>query len=367
MKRGCAGTVAMLVLVAARAARADGDLPAPGAATTQTGSPAAPSCGGAGHPGIVLRASGLDGDLEAKITGQLRAALAGRGFELCPADRSSGAVAELDVSNGGGGGGGGGQGVSLSLSVRDQVTDKRVSREIDLRGIPDDGRALVIAEAADELLRASWAELLVADAPRPRRDVPAEVTRTLPALQGDAERPSHPAPADRAPIVELGVDAAIEHYGSGHTQLGPEISAGVFPLSRLGAVARLGIRSASSADSASGSVDPSAIAGAFGVLVAAFPREGRLGLDGGAELFVTRVHYEATALPGAHAQSNSGTAVHAAVVTRGWAVVARPLRATIGLSLGAPVHTVRAVANDVTIASVSGVLIGATLGLGGAW
>ena len=55
------------------------------------------------------------------------------------------------------------------------------------------------------------------------------------------------------------------------------------------------------------------------------------------------------------------------VVARGWAVVARPLRATLGLSLGAPIHTVRAVANETTIASVSGVLLGATLGLGGAW
>jgi hypothetical protein len=183
---------------------------------------------------------------------------------------------------------------------------------------------------------------------------------------GAAEPPPLVAAA-RAPIVELGVAASVEHYGSGHTQLGPEISAGVFPLPRLGAVARLGIRSAAQAESASGSVDPSGVAGALAVLVAALPREGRVGLDGGAELFVTRVHYEATALPGAQAHSDSGTAVHASAVARGWAVVARPLRATLGLSLGAPIHTVRAVASDTTIASVSGVLLGATLGLGGAW
>jgi hypothetical protein len=344
MKSGGAVSLGLLLLVAPRVARADG----------------AP-CGGPGHPGIVLRGSGLDGVLEAKITSQLRAALAGRGFELCAAERADGAVAELDVSNGGG------TGVSLSLSVRDEVTDKRVSRELDLRGIPDDGRALVIAEAADELLRASWAELLVPDAPRPKRDVPPEVTRTLPALQGDIDQPPLPATAPHAPVVELGLDAAFEHYGSGHTQVGPELSAGLFPFSRIGAVARLGIRSAASAASTSGTVDPSAVAGGLGWFVAALPREGSVGLEGGAELFVTHVHYAATAFPGARAQSESGTAVHASVVARGWAVIARPLRATAGLALGAPIHTVRAVANDTTIAAVSGVLLGATLGLGGAW
>jgi hypothetical protein len=358
MKRPCAGILGVLLVATGRPARADGDPPgppalapttttptttAPAATAPTTTAPAATAtssvataapCGGAGHPGVALRASGLDGALATKITAQLRAALAGRGFELCAADRPEGAVAELDVSNGGA------AGVSLSLTVRDQVTDKRVSRELDLRGIPDDGRALVIAEAADELLRASWAELLVADAPKPKRAVPSEVTRTLPALPADREPPSPSDTIAGAPIVEVAVDAAIEHYGSGHTQLGPEIAAGFFPHPRLGLVARLGIRSAASAESVAGSVDPSAVAGGLAVLVAAFPRQGRLGLDGGAELFM---------------------------VARGWAVVARPLRATVGLSLGAPLHTVRAVADQRTIASVAGVLVGATLGLGGAW
>jgi hypothetical protein len=306
---------------------------------------------------VVLRADGIDEDLRAHVVEQLRVALAGRSLELCASDGDGGAVAELDVSNGGA------AGVALSLSVRDQVTEKRVSREIDLRGIPADGRALAIAQAADELLRASWAELLVGDAPKPKREVPPEIRRALPALEIG---PSPTLPA-QAPLVELGVAAGVEHYGSGHTQLGPELSAGIFPFARVGAVARIGIRSAARAEAASGSVDPSGVAGALAVLVAALPREGRLGIDAGAELFVTRIHYEATALAGAQAQSESGTAIHASAVARGWAILARPLRATVGLALGAPIHTVRAVATDTTIASVSGVLIGANLGLGAVW
>jgi hypothetical protein len=361
--RRCA-VIAVLLVFWARDATAADDPAAPRAAPAPAPaavSPAAPvACGRPGHPGIVLRATGIGGELESKIVEQLKAALAGRSFDLCAPDETAGAVAELDISRGSA------SGVALSLSVRDEVTDKRISREIDLRGMPEDGRALVIAEAADELLRASWAELLVADAPKPKREVPAEITRALPALE-PAPAPAPPTVAYRAPLWELGVAAAIEHYGSGHTQLGPDLSVGVFPLERVGAVARVGIRSAARAENAAGAVDPTGVAGALALLVAALPREGSVGVDGGAELFVTSVHYEATALPGSHARSDTGTAVHASAVAHGWAVLTRPLRATLAVSLGAPLHTVRAATGDGTIASVSGLLLGATLGLGAAW
>ncbi len=358
MKRRRCAVIAVLLVSWSRGAVAADDPAAPHAAAAPAPASAPAECGRPGHPGIVLRATGIDGELESKIVQQLKVALAGRSFDLCASDETTGAVAELDISKGSA------AGVALSLSVRDEVTDKRVSREIDLRGIPEDGRALVIAEAADELLRASWAELLVADAPKPKREVPAEITRALPTVE---PAPAPPTVRYRAPLVELGVDAAIEHYGSGHTQLGPDLSVGVFPLERVGAVARVGIRSASRAENAAGSVDPTGVAGALALLVAALPREGSVGIDGGAEIFVTSVHYEATALPGSHARSDTGTAVHASAVAHGWAVLTRPLRATLAVSLGAPIHTVRAATGDGTIASVSGLLVGATLGLGGAW
>jgi hypothetical protein len=339
MKRGCVVIVSIVLFVASRRSSAADEEPA---------------CGGPGHPGIALRAEGMNPELRANVVEQLRVALAGRSFELCSADHGTGAVAELDVTPGGT------AGVSLTLSVRDEVTDKRVSRDIDLRAIPEDGRALAIAQAADELLRASWAELLVADAPKPKREVPPEITRALPVAEVSP-------PEKRSPILELGAAAAIEHFGSGHTQLGPDVSLGLFPIPRLGAVLRAGVRSAARAEASSGTVDPTSVAGAIAVMAAALPRDGRVGLDAGTELFVTRVHYEATALPGAHARSDSATAVHVSAVARGWAVLTPPLRATFGISLGAPIHTVRAVAVDGTIAAVSGLLLGAHLGLGGAW
>ncbi|MDB4937641.1 MAG: hypothetical protein JWP87_4613, partial [Labilithrix sp.] len=198
MRSCCA--VAVLLFLWAPAALAAEDPVAPRTSPVS----ASAACGAPGHPGIVLRAAGIDDELQSKIAEQLKVALAARSFDLCSSDDTAGAVAELEISKGSA------AGVSLSVSVRDQVTDKRVAREIDLRAIPEDGRALVIAEAADELLRASWAELLVADAPKPKREVPPEVTRALPMLEA---APAPVYPSYRAPLVELGVDASVEHYG----------------------------------------------------------------------------------------------------------------------------------------------------------
>lgn len=64
---------------------------------------------------------------------------------------------------------------SVRVEVRDRVTAKRVERALELGDFPDDSRPLAIAVAADELLRASWAELVLVDAPEPAIEPPAPV------------------------------------------------------------------------------------------------------------------------------------------------------------------------------------------------
>jgi hypothetical protein len=59
------------------------------------------------------------------------------------------------------------------------VTDKRVQRTLDLAGLPEDGFPLAVAASADELLRASWAELVLNDAPARAVPVPEPVERAL--------------------------------------------------------------------------------------------------------------------------------------------------------------------------------------------
>ena len=62
--------------------------------------------------------------------------------------------------------------VAVSVEVRDAVTEKRVSRDVDLTRVPADGRAFAIALAVDELVWASWAEIALAKSQRPAKPPP---------------------------------------------------------------------------------------------------------------------------------------------------------------------------------------------------
>ena len=129
----------------------------------------------------------LNERLKSDVTEQLRASLAKRAIAVCsgtvptPPESGSEQLAKLNgpmatlvflpLSK---------DGVSLSLEVHDSVTAKRVGRDVDLRNTPPDGRALVLALEADELLRATWAELALKDSPAPpRADVPPAVRRAV--------------------------------------------------------------------------------------------------------------------------------------------------------------------------------------------
>ncbi len=83
--------------------------------------------------------------------------------------------------------------VALTVEVHDAVTAKRVSRDVALEGVPRDGQPLTVALEADELLRASWAELELRTAPPPAVPAPPEVTRIV------HEALPVPAPGERAP------------------------------------------------------------------------------------------------------------------------------------------------------------------------
>lgn len=111
-------------------------------------------------------------------------------------------------------------GKAVLIRVSDTVTGKRVERDVDLAALPLDGRALAVAVAADELLRASWAELALRRrpepriTPRPRPRPPPEVARVVTdSLPG----------VPRSSLAELGARAALEHYGGGQLHYGVDL------------------------------------------------------------------------------------------------------------------------------------------------
>src|SRR5262245_32632310 len=126
----------------------------PTAAAGQSG------CAGGDGPWVLLQlgAQGWSDAQRAAVLSDLQHTLAGQGIAACSGDTHPATSAPLatltidlgpdDTAK-----------ATVDIEVRDAVTHKRVRRDVDLSRIPDDGRAAAIAIEADELLRASWAEI----------------------------------------------------------------------------------------------------------------------------------------------------------------------------------------------------------------
>jgi hypothetical protein len=76
-----------------------------------------------------------------------------------------------------------------TITVRDRLTRKLVERVVPLGGEPPDVWSVLLTSAADELLRASWVELSMPDAPPPSVE-PPDVVRELVARSVDPDLPS---------------------------------------------------------------------------------------------------------------------------------------------------------------------------------
>src|SRR3954449_864261 len=154
----------------------------------------------------------------ASVLSDLQHTLAGQGIAACAADAHppGAALAALtvdlspdDTAK-----------ATVDIEVRDAVTHKRVRRDVDLSRIPDDGRPAAIAIEADELLRASWAEVAL-DTARARQ----AQDKARPQVVGSVEQVLAPARAEGS--GGLGARAAVEHYLGGTTLVGAD---GVGPL-----------------------------------------------------------------------------------------------------------------------------------------
>jgi hypothetical protein len=192
-------------------------------------SDAAPSCGHPDKPWVSVAFAGGEwpASLTSSVLGDLRVGLGRHGIDACP-DGAGPAhphlaavrIAWLE-----------GPKVVVTVEIKDSVTQKRVSRDVDLSSVPSDGRGFAIAIATDELVWASWVE--VAMRPRAKaapRSAPREVVAGV-----EAELP-------RGPESRLGAEAALEHFGGGQTHLGADAMLLVPVSPRFGFDARLGVR-----------------------------------------------------------------------------------------------------------------------------
>ncbi len=215
--------------------------------------------------------------------------------------------------------------VTALVRIGDAVTDKRVERTMDLTGMPRDARALAVSSSADELLRASWAELMIADAPEPKMKPPPEVMSAVTSSL------VVPEPEPVTPVFQLGVLGSTG-VSKDMLALGPEVMGAYFFNGHVGTTLRLQLTFTPAKDSTNGSVKASSQGALMGMALAlnSVSDPAGIGLDLGAG--VRRVAFTASASRGAVEASTADWTAELAGGPRGW-LQSGPIRLTLGVEL----------------------------------
>jgi hypothetical protein len=240
--------------------------------------------------------------------------------------------------------------VGIEVRVEDQVTDKSVSRQLDLSRMPVDSHAMTVALGVSELLRASWAELNLNAARSKSTIVPPSVQHAL-----DEDTP----PSSAA----LGIELAAEEFSGGLRQGGVDISFEYAVASPLQLGLRLGSRKSLSVSAPDGSVSAvSWLAGLAPRLRITAPGA-TAGLLVTAHLDAARVQFSAEPVAGATAATGSGTAWLASLGVRGSLKLSQTVEFGLEAMAGDALNSVRARDSFREVVAMSGGWVGAAAGV----
>ena len=316
---------------------------------------AQPTCASGDGPWVQLQLGAqLWNDAQrAGVLSDLQHTLAGQGIAACAGDAHPATAALATLS------------VDLSaedkakatvdIEVRDAVTHKRVRRDVDLSRIPDDGRAAAIAIEADELLRASWAEIAL-DTERARQAQQA----ARPQVVGSVQQVLAPASTEGG--GGLGARAALEHFFGGITLIGADGVGRVGLSSRLALEIAGTLRLGPSVTAPHGQVSALAAGGSVALLFRiAASRRGSLAA--GAGVSASWLEFRAEPSPGADAATYANLLAVGNVRVVGRLALGRSVRASAGLTGGVALRGVEATDAGDLVARAKGVALGATLGL----
>ena len=242
--------------------------------------------------------------------------------------------------------------VLIEVQVEDAVTDKTVTRQLDLTGLPPDAHALTIALGAAELLRASWAEVNLKQSTTAPRPVPAGVRHTL-----DEARKTGPATAS------LGFHLAGEEFTRGLRQGGADARFTIHALNPWQWTLCAGVRQALSVRASDGVVRASSWLAGVGSALRLTP------LDTRASLVVTSLlewaHLQALAepKPGATATSGSGAALLAGLGALASLSVTSSAQLELEVDAGGVIKGVRVVDGSREVLAMNGAWAGTSAGL----
>lgn len=306
-------------------------------------------CGRSDKPwvSVAFQGAGL-ADLETRVVEDFRAGLAARDIDVCLAGEGPprAAIAAVRIAQPAA------NRVGVSVEVRDSLTEKRLTRNVDLSAVPRDGRAFAVALAVDELLRASWVELAIQRARRPARRAPPEVARVVQStISVPREHPFH-----------VGVRAAAEHYAGGQTHLGADAALTLALAPRWQLELLVGAREALVVTAPDGRVLASAAGAAaqMGYLLVDTQRV-EVAVLGGAR--ATWVRFRGDADAGRAEAELSGLCAYARTGLGAAARIAGPLWLELGVSAGAPLRALAATDRGAVVSAVSGLELGAQAGM----
>jgi hypothetical protein len=244
------------------------------------------------------------------------------------------------------------------------LTNKRLVRVVTLEHIPSDGRPLAVAQAIEELIRASWLELLI----KPDTKVPASVTRVVtdalprePARQPRMRQTTHPPPISE-PIAKIGAALTVEGFTGGIVRVGPDLRMGVRLSDRVGLIARVGYRRGLVVTAPNGSIESDAmVAGVDAAIAVVTVPKWQLGLEGGVD--IARTTFEPRPNSDSSGLTQTLTNVEASV---GPYVAWRPVRwldASVGVRVGAPLVIATALDDSSKVASTDGLMVSGSLAI----
>lgn len=306
-------------------------------------------CSGA-RPFVQIQLSGESWTAEQRerVIADVGRGLAPQGIDVCSEATSGGSrpIASLNIERSAA------NKANVEILLQDSVTQKRVARELDLERIPEDGRELAVAIEADELLRASWAEVAL-DTERARRSAPR------PEVVESVARVLTPKP--RRNSVGFEARLAGEHFVDADL-LGAEAAVHL----PLAAVASLELSAGGRFSPARRAPhgDVSAIGSGGGArLLFRIVGGDAASLHVGAGLSLARLEFRGDASSGARADTYADWLLVARASVLGRLALSRGLGVTAGLGAGGALRGVEATDAGRVVAAARGLELGATLGL----
>lgn len=267
----------------------------------------------------------------------------------------------------------------VRVEIEDRLTQKQVTRDFDLTGVPLRSRSRALALGAAELLRASWAELAMPSAPSPIVDVPPTIrdavrvvprrplTDPFPPTAPAAERRDastatvEPAP-ERTTHLTLRAVLEVDAFASGNLALGGGALEGDIVLDSVVAL-RLGVRSGYGQSSHPlGEVEVIAMLGQLGISFGTQLSDLWLSLTPAIELGWGRASGR-TGRADVTVAAGEAALLLACVDLEASFAVSEPLDLYAALGVGYAILGLRATAMDAAFSGITGPSVNVALGL----